>query len=43
VTINQFLTHWLLSWVIFWAMMLPVVVLAAPAIRSAPLLLTSGK
>jgi hypothetical protein len=34
VTISQFLIHWLLSWLIFWVTMLPVVVLAAPMIRS---------
>ena len=33
-TIRQFFIHWLLSWVISWAAMLPVVVLAAPIIRS---------
>ena len=34
VTIRQFIAHWLFSWVISWAAMLPVVVLAAPIIRS---------
>jgi hypothetical protein len=34
VTMGQFLVHWLLSWVISWVTMLPVVVLAAPLIRS---------
>ena len=43
VTISQFLTHWLLSWVASWAAMLPVVVLAAPIIRSVSLRLTSGE
>ena len=43
VTIPQFLAHWLLSWVISWAAMLPVVVLAAPIIRSASFRLTSGE
>ena len=43
VTISQFLTYGLLSWVISWVTMLPVVVLAAPAIRSLSFLLTSGE
>ena len=43
VTIRQFLIHWLLSWVVSWVAMLPVVVLAAPAIRSLSFLLTSGE
>jgi hypothetical protein len=43
VTMRQFLVHWLLSWVISWVMMLPVVVLAAPLIRSVSLHLTSGE
>jgi hypothetical protein len=34
------ITHWLLSWLISWGAMLPVVVLAAPAIRSLSLTLT---
>src|SRR6516164_4546933 len=41
VTISQFLIHWLLSWIISWAAMLPVVVLAAPIIRSVSFRLTS--
>jgi len=43
VTIGQFLIHWLLSWIISWAAMLPVVVLAAPIIRSVSFRLTSGE
>ena len=43
VTISQFLTHWLLSWVVSWITMLPVVLLAAPIIRSVSLRLTSGQ
>jgi hypothetical protein len=43
VTIGQFFVHWLLSWVISWVMMLPVVVLAAPLIRSVSFHLTSGE
>jgi hypothetical protein len=31
---GQFLGHWLVSWLLAWATMLPVVVLAAPVIRS---------
>ncbi|MCF2524319.1 DUF2798 domain-containing protein [Bradyrhizobium sp. G127] len=34
------ITHWLMSWLISWGAMLPVVVLAAPAIRSLSLSLT---
>ena len=40
LTIRQFLTHWLLSWVIAWAAMLPVVLLAAPLIRMISVALT---
>jgi len=43
VTMGQFLVHWLLSWVISWVTMLPVVVLAAPLIRSASFYLTSDE
>jgi hypothetical protein len=43
VTISQFLTHWLLSWVVSWITMLPVVLLAAPIIRSVSLRLTNGQ
>jgi hypothetical protein len=35
-----FLQNWLLSWLIAWATMLPVVLLAAPAIRSLAVALT---
>ena len=35
-----FLGHWMLSWLIAWAAMLPVVLLAAPAIRAVSLRLT---
>ncbi len=37
---HDFLAHWLVSWVAAWIMMLPVVLLAAPAIRSISLRLT---
>lgn len=39
-TVAQFLTHWLLSWLIAWGAMLPVVILAAPAIRALAVALT---
>jgi energy-converting hydrogenase Eha subunit A len=42
VTISQFLRHWLLSWTVSWIAILPIVVLAAPLIRSLSVLLTSG-
>jgi len=42
VTLSQFLIHWLLSWLVSWLTMLPVVVLAAPMIRSASFRLNSG-
>lgn len=35
-----FLGHWLMSWLIAWATMLPIVLLAAPAIRAVSLRLT---
>jgi hypothetical protein len=35
-----FLENWLLSWLISWATMLPLVLTAAPAIRSLSILLT---
>lgn len=37
---GQFVRHWLASWLIAWIMMLPVVVLAAPLIKSLAVLLT---
>ena len=43
VTLNQFIIHWLLSWLVSWLTMLPVVVLAAPMIRSASFRLTSAE
>ncbi len=36
----QFIYHWLLSWLVAWIAMLPVVVLAAPAIRVISIALT---
>jgi hypothetical protein len=37
---GNFLQNWLSSWLIAWVAMLPVVLLAAPAIRSLALALT---
>ena len=37
---GHFLWHWLVSWLVSWVAMLPIVVLAAPAIRSLALALT---
>lgn len=37
---NEFLEHWLVSWLVAWLTMLPVVVVAAPAIRTVSLWLT---
>jgi len=32
-TLKQFAVHWLTSWLVAWAAMLPVVLFAAPGIR----------
>ncbi|MDO8401543.1 MAG: DUF2798 domain-containing protein [Bradyrhizobium sp.] len=37
---GAFVTHWLQSWLMAWIMMLPIVLFAAPAIRSLTHLLT---
>jgi FtsH-binding integral membrane protein len=37
---GTFVTHWLQSWFVAWFMMLPIVLFAAPAIRSLTHLLT---
>jgi hypothetical protein len=37
---GAFLLHWLQSWLLAWILMLPIVVLAAPAIRKVSLFLT---
>lgn len=37
---GNFLQNWMVSWVIAWVTMLPVVLLAAPAIRSLALAMT---
>ena len=34
------ITHWLIAWLISWAVMAPIALLAAPAIRSLSLALT---
>jgi hypothetical protein len=34
------ITHWLIAWLISWVVMSPIVLLAAPAIRSLSLALT---
>jgi hypothetical protein len=39
-TVMQFLAHWMWSWVVAWAIILPVVLLAAPLIRAAAIALT---
>ncbi|MGT2501391.1 DUF2798 domain-containing protein [Bradyrhizobium guangxiense] len=36
----SFFAHWMVSWLIAWATMLPIVLLAAPAIRAFALRLT---
>ena len=40
LTTGNFFWHWLVSWLIAWVTMLPIVLLAAPAIRSRELTLT---
>ena len=40
LAVGNFLHNWLSSWLIAWLTMLPVVLLAAPAIRSLALALT---
>jgi hypothetical protein len=37
---HEFLQHWIASWVVAWMAMMPVVLLAAPMIRSVSLRLT---
>lgn len=37
---GSFVSHWLQSWLMAWIMMLPIVLFAAPAIRSLTHLLT---
>ena len=36
----SFVGHWMISWLIAWVAMLPIVLVAAPAIRAFSLLLT---
>jgi len=40
LTTGNFFWNWLASWLIAWVTMLPIVLLAAPAIRSLALALT---
>jgi len=40
---GQFFSHWLLSWLISWAAMLPFVLFAAPAIHAVSILLTKAE
>ena len=37
---GTFMVHWLQSWLVAWVLMLPVVLFAAPAIRSLTHILT---
>jgi hypothetical protein len=37
---RSFLVHWLTSWMAAWAMMMPIVLLAAPVIRNVTYFLT---
>jgi hypothetical protein len=37
---GQFIWHWLASWLVSWVAMAPLVLLAAPAIRSLSIALT---
>lgn len=37
---GKFLSHWMVSWLISWAAMLPFVLFAAPSIRALSILLT---
>ena len=37
---RSFLVHWVSSWMVAWAMMMPIVLLAAPVIRSLTYFLT---
>jgi len=39
-TVLMFLGHWMWSWLIAWVVMLPVVIIAAPLIRTASIALT---
>jgi hypothetical protein len=40
VATGTFVAHWLQSWFVAWIMMLPIVLFAAPAIRSLTHILT---
>lgn len=39
-TLAQFVAHWMLSWLVAWAAMMPVVILAAPGIRALTFAIT---
>jgi hypothetical protein len=39
-TLEEVIIHWLGSWLVAWAVMLPVVLLAAPTIRRLAISLT---
>jgi hypothetical protein len=39
-TLVQFVGHWMWSWLVAWTVMMPVVLLAAPLIRTVSLALT---
>jgi FtsH-binding integral membrane protein len=40
---ESFVAHWLQSWFVAWIMMLPIVLLAAPAIRTLTNILTDER
>jgi Protein of unknown function (DUF2798) len=40
---GSFVAHWLQSWFVAWIMMLPIVLLAAPAIRTLTNILTDER
>jgi hypothetical protein len=40
---GSFVAHWLQSWFVAWIMMLPIVLLAAPAIRTLTHILTDER
>ena len=39
-TVSVFFSHWMVAWAVAWVVMLPVVILAAPAIRALSVALT---
>lgn len=42
LAVETFVSHWLKSWLLAWIMMLPIVLFAAPAIRSLTYILTKA-